>query len=149
MSWKEGGQKELDYSSGFMCVCDPISDHTGRWDAHQHRFPSSCGRPWRSHTAALYACRRGSCPSTPAPSDGHTPGSRRSHPGSGAHRGDTWGAHLDTDIYEDSPGTRLTLTPKKTTTSNGFRVLIDDILLYYVCNFKDSHLCHAVKKEIF
>lgn len=81
--------------------------------AHQRRGRSSCGRLWRSHTAALSACRRGSCPSTPAPSDGRTPGSRRSHPGSGAPRGDTWGAPPGTGIYGDRPGTRPASTPKK------------------------------------
>lgn len=46
-------------------------------------------------------------------SDGHTPGSRRSRPGSGAPRGDIVGAHPGTDIYEDRPGTRSPDKKKK------------------------------------
>lgn len=73
---------------------------------HPNRCQSSCGCLSRIHTAALYVCHRGSFQSTPDLSDGHTPGSRRSHPGSGAPRGDTWGAPLGTGICEDTPGTR-------------------------------------------
>lgn len=119
MSWGGGGREELNYSVA-LSLCDQISYHVGRWNAHQHRHPSSCGRLWRSHTAALYGCRRGSCPSMPALSDGRTPDSRHSHPGSGAHPGDTWGAHLDIDIYEDSPGSRLMLTPNNNNNKKWF-----------------------------
>lgn len=51
------------------------------WPTHRHRYQSSCGRWTCIHIAALYVCHRGSFQSTPALSDGHTPDSRRSHPG--------------------------------------------------------------------
>lgn len=74
---------------------------------HQRRYQSSCGCRPCIHTAALYVCHRGSFQSRPALSDGHTPSSRRSHPGSGAPQGDTKGARQGTGISEDTPGSRL------------------------------------------
>lgn len=59
---------------------------------HQCTPRSSCVCRSSIHTAALYVCHRGSFQSTSGLSGGRTPGSRHSHPGSGAPRGDTWGA---------------------------------------------------------
>lgn len=109
--------RELEGGRGVKLLCGSTnvwSHHSGR-DAHRHRCQSSCGRLWSIHTAALYACRRDSCPNRPALPDGRTPGSRRSHPGAGAPRGGTSGAQLSTDIYEDRSGTRLRSTPDSKT----------------------------------
>lgn len=62
-------------------------------------------------------------------SDGRTPGSRRSHPGSGAPRGDTVGARPGTDIYEDRPGTRS--SDKKKNQIKGFKMM-DETLSSFI-----------------